>query len=83
MALSHRCSDPRGGVGVFKSPGPCGPPWALVFRHLMGSPRRLWAPLLPLRARPLWAPMGPHGLGPCGPPWAFVRPPGPLWARPL
>ena len=61
-----------------RGPRPCGLPWALVGRALVG-------PCGPLWAGPLWALMAPHGPGPL---WAPLGPywPGPsepLWARPL
>ena len=36
-----------------------GPPWTLMGQALVGALRLLWA-------RPLWAPLGLHGLGPNG-----------------
>ena len=62
--------------------GPCGPPWALVRRALVGPlglplgvcGRALVGPPGPLWTGPLWAALGPCVPGPCGPPWALMGP---------
>ena len=69
----------RVGRALVGSLGPCGPPWALLDRALVG--RGLWAS---------WAVVNRALVGPPGPLWAgllwaqraLVSPSGPLWAGP-
>ena len=60
------------GRALVSSLGPCGLPWALVGQTLVGPPEPLSARLC---ARPLWAPLGPHGLGPNNAPSRDPQPP--------